>query len=62
MNHEEKQLFKKLKQDIELSLYSRIIEETMMQMEDFNNLPAKNRLEITILISKIRKLENKYIA
>ena len=62
MNHKELQLYKKIKQEMELSLYSRIIEETMMQMENFDKLPAKNRLEVTILISKIRNLENKYSA
>ena len=62
MNYKELQLYKKIKQEMELSLYSRIIEETMMQMENFDKLPAKNRLEVTILISKIRNLENKYSA
>ena len=62
MNHKELQLYKKIKQEMELSLYSRIIEDTMMQMENFDKLPAKNRLEVTILISKIRNLENKYSA
>ena len=62
MSYEEIQLLKKLKQDMELSLYSRIIEETMTLNEDYNKLPTRNRLEITILINKIRKLENKYSA
>ena len=62
MNHKERQEFKKLKQEMELSLYSRIIEQLIINMIDYDKLPAKSRLEITILMTKIRGLDNKYIA
>ena len=47
---------------MELSLYSRIIEQLIINMIDYDKLPAKSRLEITILMTKIRGLDNKYIA
>ena len=62
MNRKERQEFKKLKQQMELSLYSRIIEQLIINMIDYDKLPAKSRLEITILMTKIRGLDNKYIA
>ena len=64
MTHKERQQIKKLKQEIELSLYSRIIEcivDVIGDDSDYDDLPTKERLKVTILMTKIRKLENKYI-
>jgi|6_EtaG_2_1085325.scaffolds.fasta_scaffold82681_2 hypothetical protein len=62
MTYEERQLIKKIKEEIELSLYSRIIEHIMRKMNKFEDLNARDRLEVTVLISKMRKLNNRYIA
>ena len=62
MTYEERQKFKALKQQMELSLYSRIIEHLMNKLGNYEKLPAKDRLEITVLVGKIRELDNKYNA
>jgi hypothetical protein len=59
MTYEERMKFKQLKQEMEFAIYTNIIDSIMGSCSDYNLLPSKERLEIIMLVSKIKNLENK---
>ena len=53
---------KRLKQEMELSFYTKVIEGIMMKDIKFEHLDPKTRLELFILVGKVAELDNKYAA
>lgn len=62
MTYEERQKFKKLKQEMEHAIYNNIIESIMTISGSYEKLATKEQLEVIMLINKIKHLENKYNA
>tara|TARA_X000001036_G_scaffold105153_1_gene98300 strand:- start:76 stop:264 length:189 start_codon:yes stop_codon:yes gene_type:complete len=62
MTYEERQKFKRLKQEMEHAIYNNIIESIMTVSQSYEKLATKEQLEVIMLISKIKDLDNKYSA
>ena len=62
MTYEEREKFKKLKQEVEHSIYKNIIDNIMRFSKSYETLPSKDQLQIIMLISKIKSLDSKHSA
>lgn len=62
MTYEEREKFKKLKQEVEHSIYKNIIDNIIRFSESYETLPSKDQLHIIMLISKIKSLDSKHSA
>mgnify|MGYP003628264679 CR=1 FL=1 len=50
------------REQIELSLYSRLLEDIVSKMKNYEDMKPNKKLELVVLVGKIKELDNKYIA